>query len=262
LAALVTCLVSIAFTVLRISAVTLDTTYVTHDRDAGDVNTDGVHDVVCVSEDQNVIRAPQTQGMSQERLDALKDELAKRNTRAFLVIRNDKIVYEWYADGNDVSKKQGTASLAKAIVAGLSLGVAITDGQIALDDPAAKYVPAWKDDPQKSRITIRHLGSHTSGLEDAEADRLPHDKLTGWKGDFWKRLDPPHDPFTLARDKAGVLFEPGSQLQYSNPGIGMLTYCVTAAIHDAEATDVRTLLRDRILRPIGVADDEWSVETR
>ena len=50
-------------------------------------------------------------------------------------------------------------------------------------------------------MVVGQLGSHTSGLEDAEADRLPHDKLTGWKGDFWKRLDPPNDPFTLARDK-------------------------------------------------------------
>jgi hypothetical protein len=63
---------------------------------------------------------------------------------------------------------------------------------------------------------------------DAEQDRLPHDKRTGWKGDFWKRLDPPSDPFTIARDKTPILFEPGSQLQYSNPGIAMLGYAVTA----------------------------------
>ena len=57
------------------------------------------------------------------------------------------------------------------------------------------------------------------------ADRfVPHDKLPGWMGDFWKRLPPPGDPFTLARDKAPMLFEPGAKFQYSNPGIGMLTY--------------------------------------
>ena len=102
---------------------------------------------------------------------------------------------------------------------------------------------------------MRHLGSHTSGLGDAEENGLPHDRLTGWKGDFWKRLDPPHDPFTIARDQVPVLFEPGTRLQYSNPGIAMLTYVVTAAV----TNDARTMLKTRVMRPIGVADNEWSV---
>jgi CubicO group peptidase (beta-lactamase class C family) len=201
---------------------------------------------------------PESQGMSSARLAALKDGLARRKTRAFLVIRHDKIVYEWYADGQSPTKTQGTASLAKAIVGGLSLAVAMTDGKIALDDLASGYVPEWRNDPRKAKITIRHLGSHTSGLEDAEADRLPHEQLTGWKGDFWKRLAPPNDPFTIARDKTPVLFAPGAKLQYSNPGIAMLTYCVTAAIKDTPHRDIRALLGERVMRPIGAPDEEWS----
>ena len=110
------------------------------------------------------VATPESQGMSTAKLAAIQDRLASKKTRAFLVVRNDKIVHEWYAPGVTASAKQGTASLAKALVGGLSLAVAITDGRISLDDPAAKFVPQWKDDPRKSRITIRHLGSHTSGL--------------------------------------------------------------------------------------------------
>jgi CubicO group peptidase (beta-lactamase class C family) len=163
-----------------------------------------------------------SQGMDGAKLEALKDSLAKRKTKAFLVIRNDKIVYEWYQVGHGPDKRHYTASMAKAIVGGLSLAVAMSDDLIALDDKASKYIPQWKGHPRKSKITIRHLGSHTSGIEDAEANGLPHEKLTGWKGDFWKRLAPPRDPFTLARDAAPVLFEPGEEMQYSNPGIAML----------------------------------------
>ena len=201
---------------------------------------------------------PESQGMSSEKLDALREDLARRKTRAFLVIRNDRIVSEWYADGNGPDRKQGTASLAKAIVAGLSLGVAITDGKISLDDPASKFIPQWSLDSRKARITIRQLGSHTSGLEDAEHDRLPHEQLSGWKGDFWKRRDPPHDPFTLARDATPAVLDPGVKLAYSNPGIGMLTYAVTAAIQSTPHKDIRSLLRDRVMRPIGVSDRDWS----
>jgi CubicO group peptidase (beta-lactamase class C family) len=202
---------------------------------------------------------PESQGMSSKKLDLLRDRLAFQNTKALLVLRNDRIVYEWYADGHGAMKAHRTASMAKALVGGLSLGVALTDRRVALDDKAAKYIPQWKDDARKSKITIRQLGSHTSGLEDAEADGLPHEKLTGWKGDFWKRLDAPNDPFTISRDKTPTLFDAGEKFQYSNPGIAMLTYAVTAALTDAPQKDIRTLLRDRVMRPIGVPDKEWSV---
>jgi CubicO group peptidase (beta-lactamase class C family) len=201
---------------------------------------------------------PESQGMSSKKLDALREILAAKKTRAFLVIRNDRILYEWYANNQSASVKQGTASLAKAIVGGLSLGVALTDGRLKLDDKISKYIPQWKNDPQKSAITFRHLGAHASGLEDAEADGLAHEKLTGWKGDFWKRLDPPLDSFTIARDQTPLLFNPGEKLQYSNPGIALLSYAVTSALRNAPEKDIRTLLRDRVMRPIGVPDGEWS----
>src|SRR5215471_20516112 len=92
---------------------------------------------------------PESQGTSKEKLDALKDELAKRKTRAFLVIRNDKIVYEWYAPGHGPNKKHGAASLSKATVAGLALALLLSDGKLKLDTQVADLVPAWKDDPGK-----------------------------------------------------------------------------------------------------------------
>jgi len=162
---------------------------------------------------------PESQGFSSSKLEALRSGLAARSTTALLVIRNDTIVCEWYAPGHGPDKQHGTASLAKAIVGGLSLAVAMSDGLIGLDDPAAKFIPPWRGDPRKSRIRLRHLGSHTSGIEDAEADGKPHEQLTGWKGDFWKRLPVPNDAFTIARDRAPLVFEPGAEMRYSNPGI-------------------------------------------
>lgn len=202
---------------------------------------------------------PESQGMSKEKLDALKDELAKRKTHCFLVVRNDRIVCEWYATGHGPDKKHGAASLSKAVVAGLALAAVVSDGKVKLDTPVAELVPAWNNDPRKRIITLRQLGSHTSGLDDAEQDHLPHDKLPGWKGDFWKQLDPPNDPFSISREQTPVVFEPGTKLQYSNPGIGMLGYAITAALKDSPHKDIRTLLRDRVMRPIGVPDGEWSV---
>ncbi|MBE7501774.1 MAG: serine hydrolase [Verrucomicrobiales bacterium] len=61
--------------------------------------------------------------------------------------------------------------------------MALSDGRLALDDPAAKYLPSWRNDSRMSRITLRHLGSHTSGIDDAEADGLPR-QTHGLEGGF------------------------------------------------------------------------------
>jgi CubicO group peptidase (beta-lactamase class C family) len=202
---------------------------------------------------------PESQGFASERIEAMRAELVARKTKALLVIRNDTIVCEWYAPGQDQNTKFGTASLAKAIVGGMSFAVAMSDGRIALDDPAAQFIPQWRTDARKARITLRQLGSHTSGVEDAEADNKPHESLTGWKGDFWKRLPVSNDPFTIARDHAPLIFDPGEKMAYSNPGIALMTYCVTATLRDTPQKDIRSLLRERVMQPIGVPDAEWLV---
>ena len=39
----------------------------------------------------------------------------------------------------------------------------------------------------------------------------------------------------------------------------MLTYALTSAVRDSAARDARTLLRDRVMRPIGVDDQDWTI---
>jgi CubicO group peptidase (beta-lactamase class C family) len=200
---------------------------------------------------------PAESGFSAERIESLRASLAAKGTRALLIIRHDRIVCEWYAAGTTADKPQGTASLAKSLVGGVSLAVAISEGKLHADDRVAMFVPEWVGDLRKAKITVAQLASHTSGLEDAEDNRIAHEKLTGWKGDFWRR--DPSDPFTISRDRTPAVFEPGERASYSNPGMAMLAYTVTAAIHGGEQKDLRSLLRDRILRPIGVKDAEWTI---
>lgn len=174
----------------------------------------------------------------------------KARLDALLIICGDKIVYQWYGEGNGRHKPHYTASLAKALVGGTSLVLALGDGRLKLDDPAYKYVPEWKSDPLKSRITIFHLATHSSGIEDS----VPRDPGS-WKEKFWKY---PHH-YALARDVAPVLFEPGTRYHYSNPGMGMLSYSLTAALGSSPQTDVKTLLHQRVMRPMGVADNSWHI---
>src|ERR1051326_1461084 len=189
------------------------------------------------------------------KLDAVRANLAAKNTRALYIVKDGNVVLEWYADGQNAATRQGEASLSKALVGGLSLMIAMSDGRIHAADAAARYIPAWRADPRKSKIQIRHLATHTSGIEDAEGS-VGHMELPGWKGAFWRR-EP--DPFSMAVKEAPVLFEPGTGNQYSNPGMAALSYATTASLRDAPQKDVRVLLRERVMLPLGIADSEWAI---
>jgi CubicO group peptidase (beta-lactamase class C family) len=199
---------------------------------------------------------PEQEGFDRARLDAVRDGVAARKTTGFLVMRHDRILYEWYAPGWGPSKPHGTASMAKALVGGMSLLIALNDGRIKVDDLASKYIPAWRQDPLKSKITIRHLATHSSGIEDAEEDGKDHMVLPGWKGAFWKRTP---DPFSIAIHEAPVIFPPGTRFAYSNPGMAALAYAVTASLKGAPQSDIRTLLKQRVLDPLGVPESDWSI---
>lgn len=212
--------------------------------------------------------SPESQGMSYMKLDSMSGILAERGTKKLLVVKNDKIVFEWFAPGfEDSVRKHYTASLAKALVSGLSLLASLDDGYLYLDEPACNFIPSWKADKIKSKITIRQLADHTSGILDAEAtdDESKYIKanglryhfdLPGWKGSFWKQ-DP--NPFLIARDSAPVVHEPGTAYRYSNPGIGMLNYAVTASLRGSKWKNLREYLKDRVFEPIGIDENEYDI---
>jgi CubicO group peptidase (beta-lactamase class C family) len=197
--------------------------------------------------------SPAEAGLDAAKLESFRSTLAAHRTSGLIVIRRGRIALEWYAPEWNAGRPHGTASMAKALVGGMSLAVAMSDGRISPDDLASKYIGGWSADPLKSKITIRQLATHTSGISDAEQDGIPHDQLPGWKGDFWKRTP---DPFSIAVRQAPVLFEPGTQNAYSNPGMAALSYAITASLHGA---DIRTTLKQRVLDPLGVPERQWSI---
>jgi len=199
---------------------------------------------------------PERCGLDSTKLEIMCRELAERGTKALFVARRDKVVYEWYSADHGPGKRHYTASLAKALVGGMSLLVALNDGLMGVDDPAYKYIPAWRKDPLKRQITIRHLATHSSGIEDAETPGKGHFEQTGWKLLFWTQKP---DPFSMAIYEAPVIFSPGERYHYSNPGMGALAYAVTASLKGTAYRDIRTLLRQRVMDPIGAAPEDWSM---
>ena len=80
-------------------------------------------------------------------------------TVAFLIIKNDSIWYESYADGYSATSKTNSFSMAKSVTSAL-LGKAIRDGYIKnLEQPVADFFPQFD-----KRLTVGDLSSMASGL--------------------------------------------------------------------------------------------------
>ena len=87
----------------------------------------------------------------------------KLGTTAFLVIKNDSILYESYDDGYAPDSLSNSFSMAKTIV-GLLTGCALSDGAIkSLDDPIGIYLP-WFDETAGKKVRVRDLLTMSSAI--------------------------------------------------------------------------------------------------
>lgn len=186
------------------------------------------------------------------------DGVARRDTESLWVVRNGKLVHEWHDWGNGRRTRHDTASMAKAVVGGLSLAVLAAEGRLSLDTAAAVRVPRWRDDPTRSRITLRQLATHSSGLANATPADAAGPEASGWKAEFWRR-DGPRTPIDVAVEDTPLVFAPGRGFGYSNPGFAVLSQVLAAALRGSPEPTLPDFLRDRIFRPIGVPDGAWSI---
>src|SRR5579883_2944533 len=86
--------------------------------------------VACAQGDWRTI-SPAEAGFRAEKLEAWRAGLAAHGTTGLIVVRRGRIALEWYAAGWNAGRPHGTASMAKALVGGMSLAVAMSDGRIA-----------------------------------------------------------------------------------------------------------------------------------
>jgi CubicO group peptidase (beta-lactamase class C family) len=136
-------------------------------------------------------------------------------------------VAHWAVDGyQDLATKRSVdretifhwASITKTFT-----GVAIMQlrdrGLLSLDDPAIKYVPELRDvhNPfgDMTQVTIRHLMTHSAGLR---ASTWP------WGGDkAWHPFEPTRwEQIAAMFPYTEILFKPGTEYRYSNPGVIVL----------------------------------------
>lgn len=102
-------------------------------------------------------------------IDSLYDYLAAQNTKAFILLKDGKIVLERYFDGHSASDNWYWASAGKTLTAAL-VGIAQQQQLLDIQDPTQQYLGAgWTDctPAQEQAITLWHQLTMTTGLDDS-----------------------------------------------------------------------------------------------
>lgn len=112
--------------------------------------------------------SPSSLGWCASRVDSLYNYLEARHTKAFLILKDGKIVLEHYFGSFTKDSVWYWASASKSLTSMLT-GIAQQDGFLQLTDTVSNYLGnGWTTctTSQERAITIRHLLTMTSGLND------------------------------------------------------------------------------------------------
>ncbi|MEX0996417.1 MAG: serine hydrolase [Flavobacteriaceae bacterium] len=115
---------------------------------------------------------PETLNWCQEKIDILNSFLEDNNTKAFILLKDGKIVIESYFDNHTMSAPWYWASAGKTITAFMT-GISQQEGFLSIDEPTANYLgTGWTScsPSEELAITIENQLTMTSGLNDAVAD--------------------------------------------------------------------------------------------
>lgn len=83
-----------------------------------------------------------------------------------LVLQNGRTIFEHYAGGAVPEGRWPIFSGTKTFW-GIAALCGVHDGLFKLDDPVSATISEWRNDPRKSRITLRQLLNFTDGIEGA-----------------------------------------------------------------------------------------------
>jgi CubicO group peptidase (beta-lactamase class C family) len=148
------------------------------------------------------------------------------------------------------------ASVSKAVTAWGVMKL-VEEGKLGLDEPVMRYLKRWRfpgSDAYRDQVTIRHLLSHTAGLDDGlgYGGFLP--------GEAIQTLE---ESLTLTKDSTvgepravTVVREPGTAMAYSGGGYTVLQLLIEEVTHRSFAD----YMKEAILQPLGMTKAGFDLE--
>lgn len=152
-----------------------------------------------------------------------------------LVIRhlNQQIILERF---NQPKKLIHTMSITKSIVS-LAVGKLFSMGLINIDEPVCTFYPEWKQG-QKKHITLRHIMTHTSGLQNVP---VTTDEIY------------PSPDFVQLALCAELTSLPGQTFSYNNKAVNLLA----GIIEKVSTRKLDRFMDKEIFQPLDIIDFNW-----
>lgn len=194
----------------------------------------------------------------ERRIDALVRAYSEQSrlNGAVLVAHKGRVIYrkgfgwanaEWQVRNTPTTRFR-VGSITKQFTAMLILMLA-EEGKLRLDGTIREYLPEYPA-TQGDRVTVHQLLTHTSGIPS-------YTDLPGFFSDMSR--DPARPAaFVHVFDTLPFDFPPGSEFRYNNSGY----YLLGAIIERLEGEPYNTVLRRRILQPLGLGATgyDWSAD--
>ena len=196
------------------------------------------------------------------RLDAAIDQAIKNEKivgTELVVAQDGKIIYHRAAGFNDREAKRKLkeneifrlASMTKLIVSATALTL-VDEGKLKIDDPVTKYIPDFRpklSDGSMPTITVRHLLTHTSGLNYGFAENANGEYHKLQVSDGLDNAGISLEENVRRIGSATLLFVPGTKWNYS-----LSIDVLGLVLEKASGKNLSELVREKITAPLGMKD--------
>jgi len=144
--------------------------------------------------------SPYSLNWCDKRIDSLYNFLETNNTKAFILLKDGKIVLEKYFGATTLNSPLYWASAGKTITSFL-IGKAQEEGFLDITDKTSRYLgQGWTNctPEQENKITVRHQLTMTTGLDDGVPDNHCYEtECLIYKSDAGTRWAYHNAPYTL-----------------------------------------------------------------
>jgi CubicO group peptidase (beta-lactamase class C family) len=175
--------------------------------------------------------------------------LIKHKSLAFLILRNDSIIYEKYFKGYNRNSVIPSFSISKSFVSAM-VGIALSEGKIHdIHQPVTDYLPQMKDSGFKN-VTIEDLLTMRSGIKFNEGYSNPF----GEAAKFYYGLN--LEKYTK---KLKVIHKPGTKYEYASGN----TQILGMVLEKATGTRLASYMEEKIWKPMGARSiATWSLDSK
>jgi CubicO group peptidase (beta-lactamase class C family) len=196
---------------------------------------------------------PASLGWNETQLNDLYPYLQSKNTKAFIILKNGKIVAEKYFGTFTADSLWYWASAGKTMTA-LLVGIAQQEGRLNINERSSTYLGrGWTSLPvlKEDLITVRHQLTMTTGLDDGGAD----DDCTSpacltYKADAGTRWAYHNAPYTLlekvVENATGQSYNTYFQQKVRNL-IGMNGFWLRSGFNNVLYSNARSMARFGLL---------------